>query len=199
MMNYLKHEELWCCVDGYPSGDTTSVDKKARSQFARFIRNKHSDGNLIFWPAMVTAHYVANVIAAYEDLKTREKEVPQLRPIEHFWQNLKTEVYSSRWEASSHRRLKQNFCPHLTSDPVKGKLLQDSKWVKDSRDIVIARDVIVLEEFSKDSSCSSKNIENCSEVITTVESAEGFEDVSNKNLNRLWCKRGKMKEDIRAK
>ncbi|KAF2882745.1 hypothetical protein ILUMI_23409 [Ignelater luminosus] len=78
--------------------------------------NKHSDRDFMFWPDMATAHYAANVIAAYEDLNInyipKEKNVPnvyQLRPIECFWRNLKREIYSGGWEASSHKELKQHI------------------------------------------------------------------------------------------
>ncbi|KAF2890624.1 hypothetical protein ILUMI_15549 [Ignelater luminosus] len=62
------------------------------------------------------APYAANAIAAYEDLNINYvpkvknvPNVPQLRPIERFWRNLKREVYSGGWEASSHKELKQRI------------------------------------------------------------------------------------------
>ncbi|KAF2905430.1 hypothetical protein ILUMI_00747 [Ignelater luminosus] len=42
----------------------------------------NTDGNFIFWPEMATAHYAANVIAAYEDLNInyvpKEQNVPNV-------------------------------------------------------------------------------------------------------------------------
>ncbi|KAF2882334.1 hypothetical protein ILUMI_23841 [Ignelater luminosus] len=98
---------------------------------------------------MATAHYAANVIAAYEDLNInyvpKEKNVPnvpQLRSIERFWQNLKREVYSGGWEASSHKELKQRTLLKIrqTKTPtfenlmrrVKTKIRQASRYGADS-------------------------------------------------------------------
>ncbi|KAF2889410.1 hypothetical protein ILUMI_16762 [Ignelater luminosus] len=87
----------------YPSGNSINgnIYEKycVRSRLARFIRNKHSDGNFIFWPDMATAHYAANVIAAYEDLNinyvSKEKNVSNvlwLRPVERFLRNMKRDL-----------------------------------------------------------------------------------------------------------
>ncbi|KAF2900562.1 hypothetical protein ILUMI_05633 [Ignelater luminosus] len=98
---------------------------------------------------MATAHYAANVIAAYEDLNINyvPKEqnvpnVPQLRPIERFWRNLKREVNSGRWEASSHKELKQRILLKIRQSKtstfenlmrrVKTKIRQASQYGDDS-------------------------------------------------------------------
>ncbi|KAF2903045.1 hypothetical protein ILUMI_03142 [Ignelater luminosus] len=110
---------------------------------------KHSDGNFIFWPDMATAQYAANVIAAYEDLNInyvpKEKNVPnvpQLRPIERFWRNLKREVYSGGWKASSHRQLEQRILLKIRQSKtstfenlmrrIKTKIRQASRYNADS-------------------------------------------------------------------
>lgn len=87
-----------------------------RTRLVRFIKKYHSDGNFIFWPDMATAHYAYTVIAAYNELNipfiTKQRNVPnvpQLRPIERFWRNLKREVYSEGWEASNCEELKKRI------------------------------------------------------------------------------------------
>ncbi|KAF2898529.1 hypothetical protein ILUMI_07646, partial [Ignelater luminosus] len=110
------HSSAFICPSGNSINGNIYEKYCVRSRLARFIRNKHSDGNFIFWPDMATAHYAANVIAAYEDLninyvpkKQNVPNVPQLRPIERIWRNLQREVYSGGWEASSHKELKQRI------------------------------------------------------------------------------------------
>lgn len=110
------HSTAFIC----PSGNSVNADiyekQCIRSRLVRFIREKHSDGNFVFWPDMATAHYAANVIAAYNELNIpfipKDKNVPnvpQLRPIERFWRNLKRNVYENGWEASTHAELKKRI------------------------------------------------------------------------------------------
>lgn len=66
-----------------------------------FINKYHRRDNVIFWPDLAPSHYSRKTINALEELgipvvKKEENppNVPQLRPIETFWANLKRKVYA---------------------------------------------------------------------------------------------------------
>ncbi len=70
-----------------------------KTKLKTFIDNNHSDGQYIFWPDLASAHYARNT-NAYESLniKVLPKEcnppnVPQIRPIESLWVELKCRVF----------------------------------------------------------------------------------------------------------
>lgn len=71
-----------------------------RSRLVPFLKKYHSDGNYIFWPDLATSHYANSVIQFMEgqNIKFVEKvnnpaNVPECRPIEDFWSQLKGKVY----------------------------------------------------------------------------------------------------------
>lgn len=80
----------------------------------KFIKTHHRDKNVIFWPDLATAHYKKSVTKKLEDLKIptvarahNPPAAPQIRPIEHFWSQLKQAVYKDGWEASTASDLKR--------------------------------------------------------------------------------------------
>lgn len=143
------HSQAYIC----PSGNSVNAEiyekQCIRTRLKKFIDKNHSDGNYIFWPDMATSHYAGSVIAAFEDLQipfvTKSRNVPnvpQLRPIERFWRNLKRDVYSSGWEASNVDKLKQRIYQKLRQTPdstfvnlmrrLKTKIRQASRYGADS-------------------------------------------------------------------
>lgn len=74
----------------------------------KFIEKYHQEEKIIFWPDLASSHYAKRTI---ENLKNNKidfvpKEmnppnVPQLRPIETFWANLKRKVYENGYRAKN--------------------------------------------------------------------------------------------------
>jgi hypothetical protein len=58
----------------------------------------------VFWPNLAFAHYAKDILVRLEELKIeyvpKEKNtpsIPQKRPIENVWANLKRKVYSNKY------------------------------------------------------------------------------------------------------
>lgn len=74
----------------------------------RFIKKYHRRDKIVFWPDLASSHYAKVTL---ENLNKRNIEyvpktfnppnVPQLRPIETFWANLKRKVYSNGYQAKN--------------------------------------------------------------------------------------------------
>jgi len=78
-----------------------------------FIR-KHS--NYIFWPDFASSHYANSVLNYLREQKIKFVEktenpanVPEARPIEDFWADLKREVYKKNWSAKNVTKLKSRI------------------------------------------------------------------------------------------
>jgi transposase len=58
---------------------------------------------IMFWPDLASAHYANDTLVGLEELKIEDvpkenpSNVPQIRPIENFWANLKRKVYSNNY------------------------------------------------------------------------------------------------------
>ncbi len=79
-----------------------------------FIK-KHS--NYIFWPDLASSHYANSVLNYLRKQKINFVEktenpanVPEARPIEDFWADLKREVYKKNWSAQNITKLKRRIC-----------------------------------------------------------------------------------------
>jgi hypothetical protein len=80
------------------------VKECIKKRSVKFISKYHSDGNFIFWPDLASCHYARSTLSAFRDLNievvpkdSNPPNVPQLRPIEKFWANLKRNVYKNGW------------------------------------------------------------------------------------------------------
>lgn len=89
-----------------------------------FIKKYHSDGNYIFWCDLASAHYANSTLQTFERLNIKyvtkrinPPNVPQLRPIETFWANLKAKVYSNDWQAKDFDSLKNRIKSKLKEFP----------------------------------------------------------------------------------
>jgi hypothetical protein len=74
--------------------------KKCIKLLNEFINEYHEDRNIVFWPDLASSHYANATLAELERLNIKvvpksinPPNVPQLRPIETFWGNLKRNVY----------------------------------------------------------------------------------------------------------
>lgn len=70
----------------------------------KFIQQHHKNEKIVFWPDLASAHYAKDTLVRLEELKIEyvpkdhnPPNVPQLRPIENFWANLKRKVYSNNY------------------------------------------------------------------------------------------------------
>lgn len=100
-----------------PSGLSVNQDIYAKEciqkRLVPFIEKYHNDGRYVFWPDMATSHYARGTIEVYERYNIsfiprseNVPNVPQLRPIERFWYQLKQKVYENGWEAKDLAALK---------------------------------------------------------------------------------------------
>jgi hypothetical protein len=76
---------------------------------------KHT--NYIFWPDLASSHYAHSVLNHFREEKINFVEkldnpanVPEARPIEDFWGDLKREVYKGNWSATTIPQLKRRIC-----------------------------------------------------------------------------------------
>ena len=73
-----------------------------------FIKEKHSDGNYIFWADQAGCHYDEHSLdflcensIHHVDKLDNSANLPEVRPIEDFWLILKAKVYKNNWEAKT--------------------------------------------------------------------------------------------------
>jgi hypothetical protein len=78
--------------------------------------NIYSDGKYFFWPNLAPAHYANDTMNAYEMLgiKVLPKDqnppnVPQLRPTERVWAELKKSVFANGWAAETTLKLREKI------------------------------------------------------------------------------------------
>ena len=95
-----------------------------------FLKEHHSDQNYIFWPDLANAHYAKSVMAYLDDnnvavvaKKNNPANVPECRPIEDFWSQLKAKVYENNWSASDTNQLRSRIKKCLNEFDM--KLVQD--------------------------------------------------------------------------
>lgn len=86
-----------------------------------FLNNNYPNGGYWFWPDLASAHYANDTIAVlhqnhikFVDREINPPNVPQLRPIEKFWAQLKSKVYENNWEAKDIDQLKRKIKKKLT-------------------------------------------------------------------------------------
>ena len=90
----------------------SSYIEKCLPNLLKFINKYHHDDKYLFWPDLATSHYAKTTI---EWLNKRDipfvpklanpPNVPQARPIEHFWSILADMVYDGGWVATNHQQL----------------------------------------------------------------------------------------------
>ncbi|XP_031621601.1 uncharacterized protein LOC116339710 [Contarinia nasturtii] len=78
----------------------------------RFIENYHARDEIMFWPDLASSHYAKKTLdwpasqnIPFVPKKDSPPNIPQARPIEDFWSNLKRKVYEKGWEAKNEQQL----------------------------------------------------------------------------------------------
>jgi hypothetical protein len=82
-----------------------------------FINLSKKYEKIVFWPHLASAHYANDTLVRLEDLKI--EYVPQIRPIEKFWANLKRKVYSNNYRTKYVKCLMANIRKELKKVPAK--------------------------------------------------------------------------------
>ena len=85
---------------------------KCLPEVASFIKKYHKGEDTVFWPDLASAHYSNRSLEEMERLSidvvpksANPPNVPQLRPIENFWSNLKRKIYSNNFVAKTEEEL----------------------------------------------------------------------------------------------
>lgn len=102
------------CFMAYQSAmNGATYRKECLPRLKEFIERYHSADDVIFWPDLATAHYEKSVREELKRLKIpvvaraeNPPAVPQLRPIEKFWAQLKAKVYEGGWKAENDTQLR---------------------------------------------------------------------------------------------
>lgn len=73
-----------------------------------FINTSHRGENAVFWPDLASSYYSKKTLSKMAELNTpyvpktsNPPNVPQLRPIEDFWANLKRRVYCDNFRSKN--------------------------------------------------------------------------------------------------
>ena len=90
------------------------IGKCLKPKLLPFIRKHYPDGKYIFWPDLASSHYSKDTqkFMREEEINFVPKDlnppnVPNLRPIERFWSELKREVYAEGWIPKDEEELHQ--------------------------------------------------------------------------------------------
>jgi transposase len=93
-------------------GTETYLNKCIRKRLIPLINQFHPNDSILFWPDLATAHYAQKVQQCLTDhgisyVQRRENppNVPQARPIEKIWAQLKEKIYENNWEAQNLNQL----------------------------------------------------------------------------------------------
>jgi transposase len=87
-----------------------------KEKLVPFIKKNYSTGGYVFWPDLASAHYATKVTdylksqnIPYIPKFMNPANLPEARPIEDFWANLKNEVYKGDWVAKNLTELKKRI------------------------------------------------------------------------------------------
>lgn len=103
-----------------PSGQAINEDvylnKCLRSRLIPFIEHFHKNDQVVFWPDLASSHYSKKVQAylASQNVECVPRErnianVPEIRPIEDFWSEIKRAVYANCWQADNLDQLRKRI------------------------------------------------------------------------------------------
>jgi hypothetical protein len=102
-----------------PSGQAIDADvyiSKCLVKLKKFINVVHKNDDIVFWPDLASAHY-SHKVQEYllaENIEYVPKvhnpaNVPELRPIEDFWAEIKRLVYANNWKAENLDQLRNRI------------------------------------------------------------------------------------------
>lgn len=85
----------------------------------------HKNKKIVFWPDLASSHYAKIVISFLDSEKVKyvaksenPASVPEARPIEDFWADLKRQVYKGNWQAKNLTQLKTKIERELKKYPL---------------------------------------------------------------------------------
>lgn len=91
----------------------------------------------MFWPDLASSHYAKKVVnfLKEQNIQFVPKDInpanlPEARPIEDFWADLKRDVYSNGWEAKNIQQLKariNNKLKNIDQNLVQSRALETPK------------------------------------------------------------------------
>jgi len=99
-----------------PSGQAVNevvyINKCLRARLIPFVESVHKNDQIVFWPDLASAHYsnmtqgfLASNNIEYVPKVHNPANVPELRPIEDFWSEIKRLVYENNWQAENIKQL----------------------------------------------------------------------------------------------
>ncbi|XP_065077549.1 uncharacterized protein LOC135700820 [Ochlerotatus camptorhynchus] len=95
-------------------------------EVASFIKKYHKGEDAVFWPDLVSTHYSKRSLEEMERMNidvvpksANPANVPQLRPIENFWANLKRKIYSNNFVAKTEEELINKTKKELKNMPTR--------------------------------------------------------------------------------
>lgn len=85
---------------------------KCIPKLEKFIKKFHKHEKVVFWPDLASSHYAKDTLTELSRLgieyipkEQNPPNVPQLRPIENFWANLKRKVYANNYRPKNIKTL----------------------------------------------------------------------------------------------
>ena len=85
-----------------------------------FLQDNYPNGGYVFWPDLASAHYANATQNLMKDLgitfvpkDQNPPAAPEVRPIEKFWQHLKSRVYKGGWKAKTEAQLRSRILQML--------------------------------------------------------------------------------------
>jgi hypothetical protein len=104
------------CPSGLAVNKEVYINSCLKKVLLPFIREKHSEKPIIFWPDKASSHYARDSIrfliaksVPFVPKIRNPTNVPQIRPIEDLFGFLATEVYKGGWSAKDLPQLKRRI------------------------------------------------------------------------------------------
>ena len=104
--------KVFTCPSGLAINQVIYKEQCLERRLIPFIKKYHSQDEIIFWPDLASSHYAETVcdFMIEKNIPFVEKfenpaNLPECRPIEQFWANLKSKVYDGAWKAKNTKEL----------------------------------------------------------------------------------------------
>ena len=108
--------DIYIAPSGMAINSDIYIQNCLEARLIPFINAHHLDGQYIFWPDLASSHYSKKTQTYLEAQKVNyvakkdnPANVPECRPIERFWAELKKDVYWEGWEAQNLKQLERRI------------------------------------------------------------------------------------------
>ena len=108
--------EIFITPSGMAVNSETYINNCLRPRLIPFINKHHSTTPYVFWPDLASSHYSKKTLAFLDDQNVtfvpknlNPANLPECRPIERFWYQLKAEVYKEGWKADNCKVLERKI------------------------------------------------------------------------------------------